>query len=44
MDKLAGTERLRELLTTGASPEAIIAAWQAEVDAFEQRRTPYLLY
>jgi uncharacterized protein YbbC (DUF1343 family) len=44
MDKLAGTERLREMLTAGATPEAIVAAWQAEVDAFAQRRTPYLLY
>jgi uncharacterized protein YbbC (DUF1343 family) len=44
MDKLAGTERLRALLTTGASPEVIIATWQDEIDAFEQRRTPYLLY
>jgi hypothetical protein len=32
------------MLTTGAPPEAIIAAWQTEIGAFEQRRTPYLLY
>ncbi len=44
MDRLAGTERLRRMLTQGARPEAIIAAWQDEVDAFRTRRAPYLLY
>jgi uncharacterized protein YbbC (DUF1343 family) len=44
LDKLSGTPRLRDMLTTGAAPETIIAAWQAEVDAFEQHRAPYLLY
>ena len=41
---LAGTERLGELLGAGAAPEAIIAAWEEEVAAFEERRTSYLLY
>ena len=41
---LAGTERLGELLQAGASPEAIIAAWEDEVAAFEEQRAPYLLY
>ncbi len=42
--KLAGTSRLYDLLTLGRPPEAIIGAWQDEVDAFAQRRAPYLLY
>ena len=42
--KLAGTERLGELLRSGAPPQEIIAAWRAEVEAFRQRRQPYLLY
>ena len=41
---LAGDERLRTLLRAGARPEAIIAAWQDEVEAFRRRRQPYLLY
>lgn len=44
MDKLAGTPRLRRMLTDGARPEAIAAAWQDEVSAFRERRQPYLLY
>lgn len=42
--KLSGTPRLGTLLTQGASPEAIIAAWQDEVAGFEERRKGYLLY
>lgn len=42
--KLAGTERLGEMLRAGAAPEAIIAAWQEEVETFERQRAPYLLY
>jgi uncharacterized protein YbbC (DUF1343 family) len=42
--KLAGTERLGEMLRDGARPPEIIAAWQDDVDAFRERRTPYLLY
>lgn len=42
--RLAGTQRFQHMLEDGASPEAIIAAWQDEVAAFEQARRPYLLY
>ena len=44
LTRLAGTERLGALLTSGARPEAIIAAWQAEVETFRRQRQPYLLY
>lgn len=42
--RLAGTDRLRTLLTQGAQPEAIVAAWQADAEAFMRVRAPYLLY
>ena len=44
LDRLGGTPRLREHLTSGARPEAIIAAWNDEVDVFVQQRRPHLLY
>lgn len=44
LTKLAGTERLGAMLGDGRRPEAIIATWQDEVDAFRQTRKPYLLY
>jgi uncharacterized protein YbbC (DUF1343 family) len=44
LGRLAGTDRLFDLLTRGATPEDIIAAWQDEVAAFEAQRRPYLLY
>ncbi len=43
-DRLAGTDRLRTMLADGLSPEAIVSSWQAEIDAFADRRAPYLLY
>lgn len=43
-DRLAGTDRLRMLLADGASPDEIIAAWAAEVEAFAAQRARYLLY
>lgn len=42
--RLAGTERLENLLNNGASAEEIIASWNDDVDRFRERRTPYLLY
>ncbi len=42
--KVAGTWRFQQMLEAGARPEAIIAAWQDEVDAFERARRAYLLY
>ncbi len=44
LDTLAGTERLLEMLRRGARPEAVIAAWQFDVQIFREQRRPYLLY
>lgn len=41
---IAGTERLKSMLGSGASGHDIIAAWQRDVAAFEQKRVKYLLY
>ncbi|PAP78788.1 hypothetical protein BSZ37_14610 [Rubrivirga marina] len=42
--KLAGTDRLRRMLTDGTSPDSIAAAWEAEAEAFAERAEPYRLY
>lgn len=42
--RLAGTERLHAHLTAQATPDQIVAAWEAEAAAFAERRQPYLLY
>lgn len=42
--RLAGTNRLMEMLTANATPEEMIAEWQGEVEAFRQQREEYLLY
>lgn len=44
MGKLAGTNRLIEMLEAGKSPEQIIRSWQQELATFQQKRVPYLLY
>ena len=44
LDRLAGTDRLRQMLLGGASAEAIIQAWESEVAEFLELREPYLLY
>ena len=44
MQRLAGTQRMTEMLEQRRTPEEMIAAWQEEVDAFRERRAPYLLY
>ncbi len=41
---IAGTARLKSMLASGASGSDIVAAWQADVAAFEQKRAKYLLY
>ena len=41
---LGGTARLLQMLEADASPQSIIAAWQADVQAFEAQRSSYLLY
>ena len=42
--KIAGTRRLHRMLLSGTNGAAIIASWRREVETFEQRRKPYLLY
>jgi uncharacterized protein YbbC (DUF1343 family) len=44
LDKLAGTPQLRRMLREGASPDAIISAWQPDIAAFDRKRRKYLLY
>ena len=44
LDRLAATPRLKAMILAGARPEAIVAAWAPEVDAFRRRAAPYLLY
>ncbi len=44
LNLLSGTPRFHAMLTAGAAPEAIIASWADEVNAFKTRRKPYLLY
>ncbi|HEX7069825.1 MAG TPA: DUF1343 domain-containing protein [Rhodothermales bacterium] len=42
--KLAGTERLARMLSSGDSPAQIIESWQRDVDRFREKREAYLLY
>lgn len=41
---IAGTKRLHNMLVQGATGQAIILSWRAEVDAFKGQRQAYLLY
>ena len=43
-DRLAGGPELREAIRAGRPPDEIVRGWGAGLAAFEQRRTPYLLY
>lgn len=43
-EKLAGTAQLRQQIEAGWSEARIRASWQADLEAFRQRRRPYLLY
>lgn len=42
--KLIGNEDVVNRIRRGESAESIHRSWQADVDAFRQRRAPYLLY
>lgn len=42
--RLAGTERLYEMLQQDASPEDIAASWESDVEQFRQARQAYLIY
>ncbi len=44
IDRLSGTQRLRDGLTAGLTPEALIAQWQDELAAFQEKRKAYLRY
>ncbi|HEV2127292.1 MAG TPA: DUF1343 domain-containing protein [Thermomicrobiales bacterium] len=44
VDLLSGTDRLRRSLDDGAAPADIMADWDKDAAAFEERRRPYLLY
>ena len=44
LTRLAGTDRLLELLREGASPDSIVASWEDEVAAFRTQRSTTLLY
>ena len=43
-DRLAGTDRLRNLIQAGASLEEAVEGWATESAAFDELRQPYLLY
>jgi uncharacterized protein YbbC (DUF1343 family) len=43
-DRLAGGPSLREALLGGNSPSSIVQGWRADLERFELRRQPYLLY
>lgn len=44
LDRLTATPRLKQMILAGKRPDEIVASWRAEVEAFERRRAPYLLY
>ncbi len=43
-DKLAGTDRLRTQIIQGKTPDEIRADWEPQLNAFIEKRKPYLLY
>jgi uncharacterized protein YbbC (DUF1343 family) len=43
-DKLSGGSTLKQQIIQGKTPAEIRATWQAGLDAFLQKRKPYLLY
>ena len=44
LDLLAGGPELREALATDATPEALLAKWQADAVRFQRERQEFLLY
>jgi uncharacterized protein YbbC (DUF1343 family) len=44
IDRLAGTPTVRQRLDRGETPEAIVAGWQRDLQAFARVRSRYLLY
>jgi uncharacterized protein YbbC (DUF1343 family) len=43
-DRLAGGPVLRKQLDAGVSPAAIVGGWRQDLERFEARRRPFLLY
>lgn len=43
-DKLAGTDRLREMLENGVNAKQIRDSWQQDLEGFKRKRHSYLLY
>lgn len=43
-DKLAGTKLLKDQIVQGMTEDQIKATWKKDLDAFQARRAPYLLY
>jgi len=43
-DGLAGTDQVRKQILAGTPAEQIAAAWQPDLNAFTQKRQPYLIY
>lgn len=44
MDKLSGTDKLRQAIVSGKTEQQIKASWQAPLQQFKAQRKPYLLY
>jgi len=44
LTRLAGTDRLLQLLRAGVSPDSIVASWRDDVAAFRDQRSSALLY
>jgi uncharacterized protein YbbC (DUF1343 family) len=42
--RLAGTNRIHEMIRAGDDPTAIISSWYVELASFKEARQPYLLY
>jgi uncharacterized protein YbbC (DUF1343 family) len=44
IDLLLGSDSPRRDLDAGQSPAEVMAGWDLDVESFQQRRTPFLLY
>jgi uncharacterized protein YbbC (DUF1343 family) len=44
LNKISGSQKLHQMLTSGVPAEKAIAAWKTETDEFNRARAKYLLY
>jgi uncharacterized protein YbbC (DUF1343 family) len=44
IDELAGTDRLRTMVNSGAPAAEILGSWRADADSFRRQRAEHLLY